>query len=80
MAVFNLKEIEMPTPDKILKEALTLTSAEKAKLIDKLLSSLDHPDKEIDQLWAEEAESRIDAYEQGKLKALSIKEVLAKYK
>ena len=66
----------MTTSDKIFKEALALTSAEKAELIDKLLSSLDQPDKEIDQLWAEEAESRIDAYEQGKLKALSIKEVL----
>ena len=64
----------------ILKEALNLTPAEKAELIDKLLTSLDTPDKELDDLWAGEAEDRIDAYEQGKIKALSIQEVFEKYK
>ena len=50
--------------------------AEKAELIDKLLSSLDKPDKELDELWAKEAEDRVEAYEQGKIKALTLKEVL----
>jgi hypothetical protein len=45
-----------------------------------LISSLDEPDKEIEKLWANEAESRIDAYEQGKIKALTLREVLEKYK
>lgn len=66
----------MAAPNEILKEALALKPAQKAKLIDKLLSSLDIPDKEIDELWAKEAESRIDAYEKGKIKAVSLKEVL----
>jgi hypothetical protein len=44
------------------------------------LSSLDKPDRDIDELWAKEAEDRIDAYEKEKLRALSIKEVLAKYR
>ena len=35
-----------------LKEALKLTPSEKAQLIDKLISILDKPDKEIDDLWA----------------------------
>ena len=70
----------MPDSNHILKEALNLTPAEKAELIDKLLSSLNEPDKEIDELWAQEAEERIDAYEKGKLKALTIKEVLEKYR
>ena len=64
----------------ILKEALALRPEQKAELIDKLLSSLDMPDKEIDELWAEEAESRIDAYEQGKIRAVSLEKVLEKYK
>jgi len=70
----------MATPNKILKEALTLKPSEKAKLIDKLLSSLDVPDKKIDELWAKEAENRINAYEQGKIKTVSLEKVLEKYK
>lgn len=70
----------MTASNEILKEALNLTPTEKAELIDKLLSSLDEPDKELDDLWAKEAEDRIQAYEQGKIKALSIKEILKKYK
>jgi putative addiction module component (TIGR02574 family) len=64
----------------ILKEALALKPEQKAELIDKLLSSLDMPDKEMDELWAEEAESRIDAYERGKIRAVSLEKVLEKYK
>jgi len=53
--MFTSKEIL-----KILKDALTLKPAEKAELVNKLLSSLDKPDRDIDQLWAKETESRID--------------------
>ena len=70
----------MATPNEILKDALNLRPAEKAELIDKLLSSLDNPDKEIDALWAKEAEARIKAYDQGKIKALTLGEVLEKYR
>ena len=70
----------MTASDEILKEALTLKPEQKAELIDKLLSSLDMPDKEIDELWTREAESRIDAYERGKIKAVSLEKVFEKYK
>jgi putative addiction module component (TIGR02574 family) len=70
----------MAAPNEIMKDALNLAPAEKAELIDKLLSSLDNPDKEIDALWAKEAEARIEAYDQGKIKALTLKEVLEKYR
>ena len=70
----------MVTPNRILKEALTLKPAQKAELIDKLLSSLDQPDREIDELWAKEAENRIDAYERGKIKAVALEKVLERYK
>ena len=42
----------MAVPDEILKMALTLKPKQKAELVDKLLSSLDKPDREIDDLWA----------------------------
>jgi len=70
----------MAAPKNILKEALTLKASEKAELVDKLLSSLDKPDKEIDKLWAQEAEDRINAYDRGEIKAVTLKEVLEKYK
>ena len=70
----------MTTADNIFKEASTLSPFEKAQLIDKLISSLDIPDKEIDELWAKETEDRIDAYDKGKLKAVSLEKVLQKYK
>lgn len=57
-----------------------LSLFERAQLIDELISTLDKPDKEIEKLWAIEAEDRIDAYNQGKLKAVSLEEVLRKYK
>jgi len=70
----------MITTDNIFKEALTLRPSEKVQLINKLISTLDKPDKEIDELWAKEAEDRIDAYDQGKLKVVSLEKVLQKYR
>ncbi len=57
-----------------------LKPSQKAELIDKLLSALDKPDREIDGLWTKEAEDRIDAYDRGKIKAVPLEKVLEKYK
>jgi putative addiction module component (TIGR02574 family) len=70
----------MADPNQVLKEALSLKPLEKAELIDKLLLSLDKPDEDIDELWAKEVESRIDAYEQGKIKSVPLEKIIEKYK
>lgn len=70
----------MTTRKDILKEAMKLSPAEKAELIDQLIWALDKPDSELDKLWAEEAESRLAAYKRGELEAVSLEEVLSKYK
>ncbi len=70
----------MATKDSIFKGASTLSPSEKAQLIDKLISSLDKSDSEIDELWAEEVEDRIDAYAQGKIKVISLEKILQKYR
>ena len=70
----------MATAEDILKEAISLRPSEQAKLVDQLISFLDKPDSELDKLWAEEAESRLGAFKNGKLKSISLKEVLSKYK
>lgn len=70
----------MAAPKDLLERVLSLSATEKAELVDKLLSSLDRTDPEIDKLWAKEAESRIDAYERGRLKAVSLEKVMEKYR
>ncbi len=65
---------------RILAEALNLTAVERAELVDSLISSLDEPDKEFDKQLAREAEDRIDAYDQGRIKALTLDEVVQKYR
>ena len=70
----------MTKTDNIFEEASALSPFEKAQLIDRLISSLDKPDKEIDELWAKEVKDRIEAYDQGKLKAISLEKVLQKYR
>jgi putative addiction module component (TIGR02574 family) len=63
--------------DQILKEALALPAEEKAKLAEELLSSLDDAAQaEIDKAWAEEVESRIEAYDRGELKAEPLEDVI----
>jgi len=64
---------------KIINEIMELSPSKKAEIIDKLLHSLDKPDKEIDEKWKKEVEDRIDAYEQGKIKSVSLDQVLRKY-
>ncbi len=70
----------MSDTKEIIKDALSLKPVEKAKLVDQVLSSLDKSDREIDELWAKEAESRVDAYDKGKLRSTSLAEILEKYK
>lgn len=60
----------------ILKQALCLDPIERAELIEELFHSFDKvSDRKIDSLWADEAESRINAYDAGQLCADSAKAV-----
>ena len=66
---------------KVVNDALSLPPKSRAKLAEKLLESLDDPrQKEIDRLWAEEVEDRIDAYENGQLKAVPGTEIFRRLK
>lgn len=60
----------------LLEAALSLPPVERAELADRLLTSLDAPpDRRIDELRAQEAEDRLDAFERGEIKSVSGKEV-----
>lgn len=70
---------EMAVPANLLKHALSLEVIKRPELVGELLDSLDQPDKAIDALWAAEAESRIDAYDRGDIKSLSVHEVMGRF-
>ena len=76
----HIRRIILTSTESILKQALLLEPDERAKLIDKLLHSLENPDISIQELWAMESENRIDAYEKGEITAKALEEVLEKYK
>jgi putative addiction module component (TIGR02574 family) len=68
----------MSKQEDLLAEALKLPPIERAELIERLLSSFEFsPRKDIDTLWAKEADDRIQAFEQGKIVAFSAETVFS---
>lgn len=62
----------------VIDQALSLSAEERAMLAEQLLNSLDCPDAELDKLWSEEAESRLEAYKNGEVQGIPAAEVLKK--
>ncbi|KAF0219870.1 MAG: addiction module [Geobacteraceae bacterium] len=64
------------TKQKIEIEALNLDIQARARLAGKLLMSLDEPSvSEVERLWLDEAERRLDEYRAGKVQGLPAKDV-----
>lgn len=63
------------TTDELLKQVLELPPGERARLAEQRLESLEPPNERNRQLWAEEAERRVEAYERGDLKSKPAEEV-----
>lgn len=59
----------------ILDEALNLKPEERFMIIEGLIKSLDEPDVKLDEIWAEEAEKRLAAYREGRLKAVPFDDI-----
>ncbi len=59
----------------VIEQALKLKAAERFALIEMLQESLDKSDPEIDRIWLEEAQRRLQAYREGKLTAIPMEEV-----
>jgi len=65
--------------DEVLTAALSLSPGARAMLADHLLESLqDESQKRIDAIWAEEAERRARAVDEGRAKLIPGEEVMAK--
>lgn len=56
--------------------ALSLNASERFAVVEKLLESLDRPDPQLDEIWADEAERRLHAYDQGKMQTLTLDQAL----
>ena len=65
--------------DKLVTEIRALPDEEKLRLLDAILTDLDKPDQEIDQVWAEEARKRWNSYKAGRLQTVSYEELMRKY-
>lgn len=62
----------------LISEAVSLPIDIRAKLIETLLLSINPTNKEIDKLWEEEAEKRVDEIKKGKVKLIPGEKVFKK--
>ena len=65
--------------DKLVTEIRALPDEEKLRVLDAILTDLDKPDHEIDQIWAEEARKRWHRYKAGHLQTVSYEDLMRKY-
>ncbi len=64
--------------NELISEAMSLPVEVRTLLVNKLLESLNPPNKEIDELWAKEAEKRVEDIRTGKVKTIPGEEVFKK--
>jgi putative addiction module component (TIGR02574 family) len=64
----------------LFEEILKLPPSTRANFAERILASLESPEDLILHQWAEEAESRIKAYESGLIETIPAEEMFAKYK
>jgi putative addiction module component (TIGR02574 family) len=68
----------MRKTDELFDEAISLPIEKRTLLVDKLLHSLNPSQSEIDKLWAEEAEKRVDEIAKGSVKTIPGEEIFDK--
>jgi len=59
----------------VLDQALKLTPYERFTIVDSLIQSLDRPDENLNKIWLDEAERRLIAYREGRLKGIPAEEI-----
>ena len=69
----------MSVVEEIFLDVSLLRSQDKLQLVEKILTSLNPIDKNIEKIWANEVEERLEAYDKGLLSTVSAKDVFAKY-
>lgn len=64
----------------VFDDALALSTNERVALVERLLESLDAPNEEINAIWSEESDRRVQAYEKKQSISKPVSDVLKKYK
>lgn len=67
----------MIVPKTLISQAMQLKPAERFIVIEALIRSLDVTNPNIEEKWAEEAQKRLEAYRNGKLKTIKFDEMFA---
>lgn len=62
----------------LIDSVLQLKPAERMKLLNVIYRSLEHPDTAIDNIWYNQAEQRLDAYNKGSVQGIDAKQVIGK--
>ena len=68
----------MRKTEDLFDEAVSLPIEKRTLLVDKLLQSLNPSQSEIDKLWAEEAERRVEEIAEGAVRTIPGEEVFGK--
>ena len=63
----------------IKQEALNLSAKEKVELIEMLMHNLDKPDPELEKIWVEESEKRVQAHKSGRITSIPYSEIKKQY-
>jgi Putative addiction module component len=70
----------MKTKDDIIHDASNLDPEDRAIVIDTLLKTLNTPDPDIDQVWSEESQKRLQELRSGQTVSIPAEEVFSKIK
>jgi putative addiction module component (TIGR02574 family) len=70
----------MENIENIYNKALKLRPAERLQLMEMIARSLDQPNEKIDEIWANEAESRYETLIKGDVRTIALDDIIARYK
>lgn len=65
----------MESSKSLLEKAMLLKAQDRFLLIEGLIRSLDEPNKEINAIWAEEADKRLRAHREGRTQSVRFEDV-----
>jgi len=68
------------TAKTLSERARELPPADRLRVVDGILSSLDETDGALDRLWAREAEDRLSAWRRGEIRDVPLEDVLRHFR
>ena len=69
----------MESLDQLTRKAVELKPAERLRLVEAILFSLDNPDSEIEKSWIKESELRYEAFKRGELEVTDWEVIKKRY-